>query len=290
MSHKKTLLLALLLGFLLEVPVVGQSLAPIARFRNIGTRAQQWNYVLRVLKKYRVDCRNDMTCELFAISMHTNAELAFRARKEIGPEGYAGDFVLYSFLVAAEDIEKNQDYWVDRLTEEELKKIVRKLQTEPGVFLVLAASVALAGEDAVAFWQEVLFFSFADKAGKDHFERHLGPAFGDYTLEQFGIVLRRAGTEDEQVAALLTSIGAIRVEHQNQFDRALVPAMNEMLSLVSTIRPFVTYSIPIQARELRESKIRLALAELMRQRRISQTVYSKVFELAMNPQLPRTIR
>lgn len=225
--------------------------------------ARQWRFILLALRCYRENSRDLVASAAFSHNLKELSELSYAQRKEAG--GFAGGFVRDAFLKVAINIVENWDFWRVPLTEAQLRVGIEKVNacvltsavigaaTDEDPFVVTLAAAGVCGEMALILASEA--------AGDNHFEQHLTPAFRDHIRREFAKTIAKS-TPVQIGRNLQMLMDDISKEHELQFEKALVPAIEKVDELPEPVRAAATEMIPRRARELRFTTFRLVLGEL----------------------------
>lgn len=225
---------------------------------------RQWSFVRQALACYYDSNHEIVASAAFSHNLHILAERSYHFRKG-APGGFAGSFVRDAFLQAAINIVENWDFWRVPLTEAQFRVGVEKVKacvltsalvgaiSDEDPFVVTIGAAGVCGEMAVILASEA--------AGDNHFDQHLTPAFRDHIRSEFTKIIA-AGPPAQIQSNLIEKMKAISEEHEMQFEKALVPAINDVDELPEAIRAIAKETVPARARKLRFDTFRLVLGEL----------------------------
>lgn len=171
-----------------------------------------WDYILQELRTNSAEYQRK-DCRLGAMMLFSNqilyiAEYSSQNRKETG--GWAGELAKVSFLVAISDMKNH--HWpndsVDLSDNEAIKKDIKV--SKPGIDLATLGVFA----DVIVL-------------GREHFKRHLEPAFDCFFNENLQLLARTRPVR-QRFDAMDTFLLRTETEHELFLANAVVPGFNRL--------------------------------------------------------------
>ena len=225
--------------------------------------ASHWTYILDTMNAYEEATRDAPYYTVFANQFLGIAKLSYANRSEAN--GWAGDFVRLSFLVAAKDLNENADMWNNRLI------VANPLEEGDVVTYCLAATGALKKQPNLTNMGDLVALAAAMETernvclpillGNRHYRRHLRPAFECYIkpLLRDAVVNSPPG---KKYSTLVAAMLNLRNEHTKFIRNAVKPAFDAN-PVVGPVQKFgAKLLVSSDVDELRETVVEETLKEL----------------------------
>jgi len=223
-----------------------------------GQDAGQWDYVLKVLRSYYEENRQNPAASAFSEMMWRNAEGGAKLWRGSG----RGEFVLDQFTEIARSIDENRTFWRRPFTQEDIDSVQKVLAMDQGVLwktALLVGVYVLANFDegsqvVVDASNQIALDLGAVFAGRRHFAMHLNPGFRHSIAKQFERAVKNVASEDERRAALRRTLVSIRDDHEQHLGTVLAPSIRHTGVLTPLLKELIVqlpWGAPAEARSLR---------------------------------------